>query len=158
MRRLLAFIALVLIASGGAAFWWLHQPLVTGGEALELAIEPGTTPRGVAQATVAAGARADAQLLYWWFRFSGQDRAIKAGNYELPPGTTPRSLLAKLVRGEESLRALTLVEGWNWRQVRQALAKEEQLKNDSASLSDEALMAQLGRPGVHPEGRFFPDT
>jgi len=158
VRRFLAFIALVLIASGGAAFWWLHQPLVTGGEALELAIEPGTTPRGVAQATVAAGAQADAQLLYWWFRFSGQDRAIKAGNYELPPGTTPRSLLAKLVRGEESLRALTLVEGWNWRQVRQALAREEQLRNDSASLSDEALMAQLGRPGEHPEGRFFPDT
>ena len=158
VRRLLAFIALVLIASGGAAFWWLHQPLVTGSEPLELAIEHGTTPRGVAQAAVAAGAQTDARLLYAWFRFSGQDRAIKAGNYELTPGTTPRSLLAKLVRGEESLRAVTLVEGWNWRQVRQALAREEQLKNDSANLTDEALMAQLGRPGVHPEGRFFPDT
>ena len=57
-----------------------------------------------------------------------------------------------------ALRALTLVEGWNWRQVRQALAKEEQLKHDAAALTDEALMAQLGRPGVAPEGRFFPDT
>src|SRR3989344_2198406 len=113
VRRLLALIALVLIASGGAAFWWLHQPLVTGSEPLELAIEPGTTPR---------------------------------------------SLLQKLVRGEESLRAITLVEGWNWRQVRQALAKEDQLKRDVATLTDEALMAQLGRPGVPPEGRFFPDT
>src|SRR3989344_296374 len=120
VRRLLALIALVLIASGGAAFWWLHQPLVTGSEPLELAIEPGT--------------------------------------YETPPGTTPRSLLQKLVRGEESLRAITLVEGWNWRQVRQALAKEDQLKRDVATLTDEALMAQLGRPGVPPEGRFFPDT
>ena len=158
VRRLLALIALVLIAAGGAAFWWLHQPLVTGGEPLELAIEPGTTPRGIARDVVAAGARVDARMLYAWFRFSGQDRAIKAGNYEIPPGTTPRSLLQKLVRGEESLRALTLVEGWNWRQVRQALAKEDQLKNETANLSDEALMARLGRPGVHPEGRFFPDT
>ncbi len=80
VRRLLALIALVLIASGGAAFWWLHQPLVTGSEPLELAIEPGTTPRGVARDVVAAGARVDARLLYAWFRFSGQDRAIKAGN------------------------------------------------------------------------------
>ncbi|CAN7379673.1 endolytic transglycosylase MltG [Acidovorax sp. LjRoot74] len=151
-------IVLVGIALGGAAYWWLHQPLDLGPEPLELAIEPGTTPRGVARDVVAAGVKTDARLLYAWFRVSGQDRAIKAGNYEIPPGTTPISLLQKLARGEEALRALTLVEGWNWRQVRQALAKEEQLKRDSATLSDEALMAQLGRPGVAPEGRFFPDT
>ena len=42
--------------------------------------------------------------------------------------------------------------------MRQALAREDQLKPDSAGLTDEALMAQLGRPGVRPEGRFFPDT
>ena len=149
---------LVGIALGGAAYWWLHQPLDLGLEPLELAIEPGTTPRGVARDVVAAGVKTDARLLYAWFRVSGQDRAIKAGNYELPPGTTPISLLQKLARGEEALRALTLVEGWNWRQVRQALAKEEQLKHDAAALTDEALMAQLGRPGVAPEGRFFPDT
>ncbi|KZT16152.1 aminodeoxychorismate lyase [Acidovorax sp. GW101-3H11] len=151
-------IVLVGIALGGAAYWWLHQPLDLGPEPLELAIEPGTTPRGVARDVVAAGVKTDARLLYAWFRVSGQDRAIKAGNYEIPPGTTPISLLQKLARGEEALRALTLVEGWNWRQVRQALAKEEQLKRDSATLTDEALMAQLGRPDVAPEGRFFPDT
>ncbi|WP_366828061.1 endolytic transglycosylase MltG [Acidovorax sp.] len=158
MRRLLALIVLVGIALGGAAYWWLHQPLDVGPEPLELAIEPGTTPRGVARDVVAAGVKTDARLLYAWFRVSGQDRAIKAGNYEIPPGTTPISLLQKLARGEEALRALTLVEGWNWRQVRQALAKEEQIKHDAAALTDEALMAQLGRPGVAPEGRFFPDT
>lgn len=147
------------IAAGGVAFWWLHQPLpMAGNEPLELAIEPGTTPRGVARDAVAAGVRTDPLFLYAWFRFSGQDRLIKAGNYEIPPGTTPRGLLAKLVRGEEALRALTLVEGWNFRQVRQALAGDDQLKPDSKGLTDEALMAQLGRPGVAPEGRFFPDT
>ncbi len=158
MRRLLALIVLVGIALGGAAYWWLHQPLELGTQPLELAIEPGTTPRGIARDAVAAGVRTDARLLYAWFRFSGQDRAIKAGNYEIPPGTTPIGLLQKLARGEEALRAFTLVEGWNWRQVRQALAREEQLQHDAATLTDEALMAQLGRPGVHPEGRFFPDT
>lgn len=159
MRRLLVFVLVMLIAAGGTAFWWLHQPLpMVGNEPLELAIEPGTTPRGVARDVVAAGVRTDAQLLYAWFRFSGQDRMIKAGNYEIPPGTTPRGLLAKLVRGEEALRALTLVEGWNFRQVRQALASDDQIKPDSKGLTDDALMAQLGRPGVAPEGRFFPDT
>ena len=158
MRRLLAWVFFLLIASGAAAAWWLHEPLATGAEPLELAIEPGTTPRGVARDVVAAGAQTNAQLLYAWFRLSGQDRLIKAGNYEIPAGTTPRSLLHMLVRGEEALRTLTLVEGWTFRQVRQALAKEDQIKQDTAQLTAEQIMAQLGRPGVHPEGRFFPDT
>ena len=137
MRRLLALIVLVGIALGGAAYWWLHQPLDLGPEPLELAIEPGTTPRGVARDVVAAGVKTDARLLYAWFRVSGQDRAIKAGNYEIPPGTTPLTLLDKLVRGEESLRTLTLLEGWTFRQVRAALAREEQLKHDTAALIKE---------------------
>ena len=131
---------------------------VTANEPLELAIEPGTTPRGVAQAVAAAGVAIDARVLYAWFRVSGQDRAIKAGNYEIPVGTTPRGLLQKLVRGEEALRAVTLVEGWTFRQVRQALAREEQLKAETANLSEAEIMQRLGRPGVAAEGRFFPDT
>ncbi len=33
-----------------------------------------------------------------------------------------------LVRGEEALRTLTLVEGWTFRQVRQALARKIRIK------------------------------
>ncbi|GAB2726133.1 endolytic transglycosylase MltG [Melaminivora jejuensis] len=155
---------LVLIAAGAAAAWWLQAPLpqragaAVGGAPLELEIEPGTTPRGVARAAVQAGLDVRPDLLYWWFRLSGKDRDIRAGNYEIPRGTSPQALLQKLVRGEEALRAVTLVEGWNWRQVRQALARAEQLRPDSAALSDAELMAALERPGVPPEGRFFPDT
>ncbi|MBX9834737.1 MAG: endolytic transglycosylase MltG [Burkholderiaceae bacterium] len=158
MARLLKWLLLLALAWCGAAAWWLYQPLELLHSPLELEIEHGTTPRGVAQEVVAAGVRTDARLLYWWFRFSGQDRQIKAGNYELERGTTPYSLLQKLARGEESLQALTLVEGWSWRQVRAALAKEDGLRHDSASLSDTALMERLGSPGIPPEGRFFPDT
>jgi UPF0755 protein len=159
VRRLLVLLLLIAGALGGGAAWWLQQPLDLGGAAaLELEIEPGTTPRGVARAVVAAGVRTDARLLYGWFRVSGQDRRIKAGNYEIPAGTTPQGLLQKLARGEETLRALTLVEGWNFRQVRAALAREEGLRHDATALDDAQLMDKLGRPGVAPEGRFFPDT
>jgi UPF0755 protein len=63
-----------------------------------------------------------------------------------------------LVRGEETLRTITLVEGWNVRQVRQALAKAEELQAKFHNLSDAQIMEKLGRPGLHPEGRFYPDT
>ncbi len=155
---------LVVVAAGAGAAWWLQAPLqvrdgaAPAGQPLVLEIEPGTTPRGVARAAVQAGLEVRADLLYWWFRLSGKDREIRAGNYEIPPGTSPHALLQKLVRGEEALRAVTLVEGWTFRQVRQALARAEQLRPDTAGQSDADIMAALGRPNVPPEGRFFPDT
>lgn len=156
-RALMMLLVLAAVLAG-AGWWWLNQPLPLAQPTLELEVEPGTTPRGVAREVVKAGVQTDARLLYAWFRVSGQDRQIKAGNYELTTGLTPYVLLQKLARGEESLKALTLVEGWNWRQVRAALAREEFLRQESAGMDDAALMQALGRAGVAPEGRFFPDT
>lgn len=162
MARLLKTVfllgVLALLAAAGAGFWWVHQPLRLPAATVDLSIEPGTLPRGVAQDVREAGVDVNPDLLYAWFRFSGQARDIKAGSYELEQGITPRRLLSKLARGEASLRAVTLVEGWNIRQLRAALAKEEGLKQEAGKLDDAALMALLGRPGQHPEGRFFPDT
>lgn len=157
MKWLVSLLVVGLLMLGGG-FWWIHQPLNTGQVTLDLSIEPGTSAKSIAQAVADAGADTSPTLLYAWFRLSGQSRQMRAGSYEIAPGTSPQRLLSMLVRGEESLRAVTLVEGWNWRQVRQALAKAEYLKPDSRLLTDEALMAQLGRSGVSPEGRFYPDT
>jgi UPF0755 protein len=157
---LLALLAALGLAAAG--WWWLQHPLrlklPPGATSLDLSIEPGTKPRGVAIAVRDAGVDVDPRLLFTWFRLSGQAQRIKAGSYELDPGITPERLLDKLARGEESLRAVTIVEGWNWRQMRAALAKADSLRQDTAQLADADLMKMLGRPGVAPEGRFFPDT
>lgn len=158
LKTLLASSLILALALAAAAFWWLHQPMDTRQATLDLSIEPGTSPKAIAQAVADAGAQTSPTLLFAWFRLSGQSRQMRAGSYEISPGTSPKMLLSMLVRGEESLRSVTLVEGWNWRQVRQALAKAENLKPDSRALTDESLMAQLGRAGIAPEGRFYPDT
>ena len=129
-----------------------------GSQAVDLLIEPGTAPRGVAQAVTDAGAQVSPALLFAWFRVSGQARQIKAGNYEIAAGSSPRSLLRMLVRGEEALKNVSLPEGLNFSQVRAALAKADQLRPDSQGLSAEQIMEKIDLPGVHPEGRFFPDT
>lgn len=157
-RRLFGLFFLVVALLGGAAAWWLNAEMELAAASLDLSIEPGTSVRGVAQAASEAGVGVDPGLLYWWFRLSGDARQIRAGSYEIERGATPRSLLRKLVRGEESLRAVTLVEGWNFSQVRAALLKADQLTPQSKGLPDYLIMKTLGRPGVAPEGRFFPDT
>jgi UPF0755 protein len=161
MRRFLVKVlllaALLAMAIGGWGLWWVYQPMRLAGT-VDLSIEPGTLPRAVAQAVANAGVDVEPGLLYWWFRISGQGRHIKAGNYELERGLTPHRLLAKLTRGEEALRAVTLIEGWNFRQFRAALDKEDQLRPDTRGLADDAVMNLVGKPGVRPEGRFYPDT
>jgi len=121
-------------------------------------VEPGQSARQVAQSTVDAGLSVSPWLLYQWFRWSGESRQIRAGSYEIQPGTSPAQLLRKLVDGDQSLARLRLIEGWTFRQVRAELARTTTLKAESATLSDAALMERIGAPGSAPEGRFFPDT
>ena len=157
-RALLALLLLALAIAAGSAWWWLNRPLALSGDTVELSIEPGTPPRDIAQAWVQAGVETPAVLLYEWFRWSGQSRKIRAGSYEIGPGTTPIGLLNKMVRGDETLAFARLIEGWTFRQFRAELAKADALKPTTATMTDEEVMAALGVPGVAPEGRFYPDT
>jgi UPF0755 protein len=50
------------------------------------------------------------------------------------------------------------IEGWTFRQMRAELARAEGLKPTTTAMSDLDLMTAIGAPGVHPEGRFYPDT
>lgn len=145
-------------AAAGSVFWWLDRPLPLRSTFVEVSIEPGMSPASVAQAWVDAGVDAPSRLLYEWFRWSGQARNIRAGSYLLKESPTPRQLLAKMIRGEEILESVRLLEGWTFKQFRQALLKAQHLKQASASMTDAELMVALGAPGVPPEGRFFPDT
>ena len=158
MRRFFTISILFLTLLVGSAAWWLNHDLALSADTVDLSVEAGTPVRGVAQAVRDAGVQVNPFLLYWWFRLSGEARQIKAGSYEVEAASTPRSLLRKLVRGEEALRAVTLLEGWNFTQVRAALMNAEQLTPESKGLPDYLIMKVLGKPGVAPEGRFFPDT
>ena len=157
-RALAASVLLAIGVVAGGAAWWLNRPLELASDTVELSVELGTSPREIAQAWVQAGVQASPLLLYEWFRWSGLSRKIRAGSYEIGPGVTPIDLLNKMVRGDETLAVVRLIEGWTFRQFRAELAKADALKPTTASMSDEQLMQAIGAPGVAPEGRFHPDT
>lgn len=158
MRYLFSAILVTALVLTGLGYRWVNQPMTAREPVVDILIAPGASARDVADNIALAGVDVNATLLYGWFRFSGKSRQIKAGSYEIEAGTSPLRLLDKLVRGEEALRSVTLVEGWTFRQVRDALRKADHLRADSQALATEKLMEKLGKPGLSPEGLFFPDT
>lgn len=160
--RLIAALLALALAGVAAGVWWHSQPLslrlAAGNPVVDLQVPPGAAAQRVARDAVAAGVDTPAWMLEALFRASGQAHLIKAGSYEIAPGTTPQQLLAKLVNGDQAVRSVALIEGWTFAQVRQALSKAEHLRQDSQALDAKTIMKTLGKPGVHPEGRFFPDT
>ena len=83
---------------------------------------------------------------------------IHVGDYEFKTGTTPANVLAMLASGDTARVKYTLVEGRSFRQMRAELAGLSDLDDDITGKSDSEIMSLLGRQGVHPEGRFLPDT
>ena len=156
--QLFGSLLLVLVLASAVTTWWVMRPLTLTNPTVDISIEPQTTVRGIAQVVADSGVNVEPVLLYGFFRISGQSRKLRAGSYEISQGESVLDLLRKLSRGEESLKAVGLIDGWTFKQFRAALAKAPNLNHDSQGLSDAELMARLGKPGVAPEGRFFPDT
>lgn len=88
----------------------------------------------------------------------GVANRLHAGEYALAPGMTPTVLLEDMAAGRVLHRRVTLVDGWTFAQVRQALQRAPKLAHDLDKLSDAQVMAKLGDAGVSPEGEFMPDT
>ena len=163
--RLLAGIgAVVLIVVAGAAWYVVEQrraldePLALPADGLEYTLPAGASIGRLAQDLSARGVLANPRALVAYARWHGSAGAIKAGEYRIEPGTTAITLLDQLVAGRVVQHALTLVEGWTFKQMMEAIAATEPLQHTLAGLSEDAIMARLDLPGVHPEGQFFADT
>lgn len=163
-RKLLLLLETGLVLAGlclGAAAWKIHsaleQPLNISQEQL-LDVPKGTTPTRTFYRLEADGIIKDAFWLRVYWRFNLNRQPLHKGEYRMQPGMTVEGLIDEWKRGDIVQYSLTLVEGWNFHQVRAALAKDEKLEQTLNGLSDSEVMDKLGHTGIFPEGRFFPDT
>jgi len=153
----------VLGAIGAAVGWsmlqrWLDAPLAIDAAGLVIEIPRGQPLAATAGELAARGVLEHPRWLQGYARFKGADARIKAGEYEIPAGTTPRTLLALLESGAVVQHSVTIVEGWTFRELRRALERQPLLANTLAGEDDAAIMTALGEPDTPAEGLFFPDT
>ena len=157
-KKLVVSSVIAAIGAGATFVYWAQQPITTEGEAIPFSITPGSGAHAAGQQIADAGVPIVPILFNLLARIEGKTSKIKAGSYELKPGTTPQRLITQLARGEFAQESLTIIEGWTFKQMRQAMASHPGLKHDTVGLSDKELMAKISPKYMLPEGLFFPDT
>ena len=166
-RGCLFVVTLVVVLGAvvaGAGAWFFYQqtrfadaPITPTAESVVIASGDGMNSvlRKLREAGVDEGQDTQWQLLARQLDAAGK---LKVGEYALSGELTPRELLLRMRAGKVLQHRVTIVEGWNIRQLRAALKRAEPLLHTTDTLDDAALMQRLGFGGQHPEGRFLPET
>lgn len=156
--------AAVLIGSFALAWAWMSYqsfvdaPLKLSQPEQYFSVEPGMSVGRIAISLQQQGIIESARLFRWMVKFSGEAQRIQAGEYLLSEGMTPAQLLQNMVQGKVRQFSLTLIEGRTFREMMQLISADPNLKHTLSGLGDSEIMARIGHPDEHPEGRFLPET
>jgi UPF0755 protein len=161
VRRILAAVLILVgiaaaVYLGAAALESLDRPLNVSTP-VRFKVLPGSRFARVAADLAERGVITGPRIWVLYARWKGVASSIKAGEYQIEPGATPRSLLEKMVNGQVLLHSFTIVDGWR---VEDMLAAIKRNPDIAATLPDspKGLMDKLGSPGADAEGQFLPET
>ncbi len=160
-RRLSLVLVTAIVVVLATAHYWLEQhlarPLTFEGESRVLTVSSGSSLSVLARQLAAEGLVDSPYPLLIHGRLAGL-KTIKAGEYRIPAGQTPRRLLERLVAGDVIQYRITFPEGRTLSQWLARLNAHERL-GEGPPLTLQALRQHFTPPaGESLEGWFFPDT
>jgi UPF0755 protein len=160
-ERILLPIAVLLVLAAAAAEIWmgvrsLDEPLHIAAP-LRIKIAVGSRFARVATELAAQGVVSRPRAWVLYARWKGAANAIKAGEYEIAPGMTPRQLLDKIVSGQVLLHSLTIIDGWRVQDLLLAMRRNPDILS-TLPAADPRVMERLGLAGMNAEGQFLPET
>jgi UPF0755 protein len=165
LKKLITLALVISIAVVASFLYWTTQPLIATSNiensktsSIDFTIKSGSTIRTASKQMAQAGVPMPAFLFEVLARSKGQTQQLKAGSFELLPGETPNDLLAKIVAGRFAYASVAIIEGWTFKQMRNAINQHPAINHDSLAMSDAELMKQIDADVTYAEGWFFPDT
>lgn len=157
----MVLLAIGLIGGSFAVYYYQRfsqEPLAVPAEGYVFLVPTGASLRSVAQELASDKILEQPFLLQLMGRLDGSAAKIKVGEYRLQPGDNPQRLLRMLVAGEVVQHSLTIIEGWTFQQMMQAIRNHPALTQTLSDAEAVEVMVRLSSPGQHPEGWFYPDT
>jgi UPF0755 protein len=158
MAIFLALVLLGVLLSGAFLFRFGNTSLPVPESGVVFVVPKAASTTKIAHLLYEKGIVSHPLWLLFWIKYEKAWSQLKAGEYLIKKETTPRQLITQFVEGKVIQYALTIVEGATFQDILAKIAAEPKLKQSLAGLSYEEIMARLGHPGEHPEGRFYPDT
>lgn len=151
-------VALLTIVAGYVWFQhYLDSPLHIPSSII-VEIRPGSSMRQVAATLAFQTGLQHPRIYTLWTRYTGMDRAVRAGEFELQPGMSPRSALAYLMEGPFVQYPVSFIEGTTVREALQTLWRSQKLTPTLKDKSDAEILAALASSRNMLEGLLFPDT
>ena len=148
----------LLVAVGVWVWVAAHAPLSGLTQPVSLTVQSGASATAVGRQLNEQGVLPSPRLFRLWARLSGAAGQLKAGEYELTPGISMTGVLDLLVAGRVKLYPFTILEGWTWRDVRDAINASSVVFKTVEFDSAESMAAYLPGKPEHAEGRLFPET
>ncbi len=155
---LFCFVVLLAAFIGIYTLRYLDTPMSIGDKGLTITLSRGDSLSKVAFDLERRNVLDYPKWLLAYSRLSGNGLNVKAGEYFLSSGISPRQFLQKLEQGDVQYYELTLVEGWSLLQVHNALQLQEKLQKKVTVDISAQLSTFLDSPKDSLEGLFFPDT
>ncbi len=137
--------------------YYLDKPLALQTEQL-IEVRPGSSLGQVARRLEQEVGLEHPRMFSYWASNAGFDRAIRAGEFIISPGMSPRTALQHLISGPYVQYPFTLIEGTTVRSALDALWQSPKLRITLSESSDEEILAAIGSDYPSLEGALFPDT
>ena len=154
----LLVLVLVAAAAIAAVDRYLDTPLAIDGDRMVYEVRSGMAFTSVAEELASQGVIDNPDWLRWYAQLTGRAEKIRAGEYSIDTGTTARQLLDKFVTGDVRLYSFTIIEGWSFRELLDAMARSELLQSTITYEQWPELLDSLASSASHPEGLFLPET
>lgn len=161
MSLLRKFLLILFLSGLSLAGWIYHfslKPLDLQDSPQDLVLKHGSSLRGISQQLVNEHVLSEPWSFILLVRIHGKASEVKAGNYQLEKGMTAYDLFQMVTSGNTVQRSITFIEGWTFRQMRDALNADESVRHLTMHMSDADILSQVGAGESVAEGLFFPDS
>lgn len=164
-RFVYKFLALsILVGSLALGYlWWdyknyLNSPLSIEQDSISITVEQGSNLTRLLYKLKEQRIIKKPRYLLWYARLFSNPNNLHIGEYQVTKNDTPLSLIEKFLSGKVKLYSLALIEGWSFTQMMAEINNNDFIEHQLKGLDDQRIMQELGHEGLHPEGRFMPDT
>ncbi|RUT99736.1 endolytic transglycosylase MltG [Mesorhizobium sp. USDA-HM6] len=141
-------LVILLVLASGAALYFGMQAFVEPGPSANgdtFMVKPNTGVQEIADQLERRGLVSDARIFRLGVRATGNDSALKAGEYAIKPRASMRDIMELLKSGKSVMYSLTIPEGLTVAQALQRVADQDALTGDMPA-------------AMPPEGSIATDT